>query len=157
MNVKKIAADVVAALPADADFDDLDEFLFERAQVEKGREDFEVGRVLSTREVLGETTGEVSTVVWAQTAAAAFRREVNDGHDQDTLVAAVADVVSKLDRSKESGITLPEMGDPSIRERHVRTPHVRYRALYDTQGSKHRVLWFTSNTTCYRNVRPDPS
>lgn len=71
MNVKRIAAEVVAALPADADFDDLDEFLFERAQVERGREDFEAGRVLSTHDVLGDTARDVSTVLWAESAATA--------------------------------------------------------------------------------------
>ena len=113
MNVKRIAAEVVAALPADADFDDLDEFLFERAQVEQGREDFEVGRVLSTREVLGETTGDVSTVLWAQSAAAAFR-EVNDGQDppQDSLVAAVAEIVSSSIVRKNRASRFPRWATP---------------------------------------------
>ena len=155
MNVKKIAAEVVAALPADADFEDLDEFLFERAQVEQGREDFEAGRVLSTSDVLGDAARDVSTVVWAESAATAFR-EANDEHDRsrDSLVAAVREVARDLGRSEEAGITLPEMGDPSIRERHVQTPRSRYRVLYDTRASNYRVLWFTNNTTCYRNMRP---
>jgi hypothetical protein len=158
MNVKRIAAEVVAALPADAHFEDLDEFLFERAQVEEGREDFELGRVLASREVLGETARDVFTFIWSQSAETSFREATDrQDHAQDSLVAAVAEVVRKLDHSEESDITLPEMGDPSIRERYVRTPRGRYRVLYDRQGSKHRVLWFTNNTTCYRNVRPDPS
>jgi len=35
MNVKRIATGVVSALPEGASFDDLDEFLFERSQVER--------------------------------------------------------------------------------------------------------------------------
>lgn len=158
MNVKKIAAEVVAALPADADFEDLDEFLFERAQVEEGREDCEAGRVLSTPEVLGDAAQDVSAVVWAERAVTAFR-QATDEQDapQDAFIAAVIVVAREIGRANEAGITLPEMGDPSIRERHIRTPRTRYRVLYDSRNLKCRVLWFTSNTTCYRNVRPDPS
>jgi hypothetical protein len=156
MNVKRIAAEVVAALPADADFDDLDEFLFERSQAERGREDFEAGRVVSTLDVLGDAAQGLSMVLWAESAATAFR-EAGETPDRNSLVAAVLEVARKLARTEETSITLPEMGDPSIREHHVRTPRSRYRILYDTRESNCRVLWFTNNTTCYRNVRPDPS
>ena len=156
MNVKKIAGEVVAALPADAGFDDLDEFLFERAQVERGREDFEAGRVLSARDVLGDAAG-LSAVVWAQSAAEEFREAINTQDRRESFVAAVVEVARGLGRTDESSVTLPEMGDVSIREQHVETPRCLYRVLYDTRGSKYRVLWFTSNTTCYRNVRPSPS
>jgi len=37
MNVKSIATEVVNALPRDADFDDLEEFLFERSQIARRR------------------------------------------------------------------------------------------------------------------------
>src|SRR5262245_21162333 len=136
MNVKRIAAEVVEALPSDADFGDLDEFLFEREQVQQGREDFKTGRVLSSQEVLGDVAREMRTVVWAQTAAAQFR-DVNDTHGA-TFVAAVVEVLHCLGSSKESDITLPEMGDASIRERHVATPRTRYRLVYETRESQHR-------------------
>jgi len=152
MNIKEIATEVVAALPADADFGDLDEFLFERAQVEQGREDFEAGRVRATSDVLCDVARDLSAVLWAESAATAFG-EAQNAQDRDSLVVAVLEVARKLGRSEEAGISLPEMGEPSIRERHVRTPRSRYRIVYDTRGSKYRVLWFTNNTTCYRNVR----
>jgi hypothetical protein len=43
--VKRIARQVVEALPDDASFSDLEEFLFERAMVEAGRDDIREGRV----------------------------------------------------------------------------------------------------------------
>jgi hypothetical protein len=153
MNVKKIAMEVVAALPADADFGDLDEFLFERAQVEQGREDFEAGRVRATSDVLGDAARDLATLLWAENAATAFR-EANATQDRDSLVSAVLEVARNLGRPGDAGVALPEMGDPSIREHHVRTPRIRYRVVYDTAGSKRRILWFTDNTTCYRNARP---
>ncbi len=153
MNVKEIATEVVAALPADADFGDLDEFLSERAEVEQGREDFKGGRVQATSDVLGDAAQDLSTVLWADSAATEFREAINR-QNNESLVPAVLEVLRDLGRSEEKGVTLPEMGDPSIRERHVRTPRIRYRVVYDTCESKYRVLWFTSNTTCYRNGRP---
>jgi hypothetical protein len=154
MSVKTIAGEVVAALPADAGFEDLEEFLFERAQVEEGREDCEADRVLSARDVLGDAAADLSAVVWAQSAADLFR-EASDAHDdREVFVAAVVEAARVLARGTESSVTLPEMGDATIRERHLAIGRRRYRVIYDTRGSTHRVLWFTDNTTCYRNVRP---
>ena len=153
MSVKTIAGEVVAALPADAGFEDLEEFLFERAQVEEGREDCEAGRVLPARDVLGDAAADLSAVVWAQSAADLFREESDAHDDRVAFVKAVVDAACALARA-ESSVTLPEMGDATIRERHLAIGRRRYRVIYDTRGSTHRVLWFTNNTTCYRNVRP---
>lgn len=48
--VKEVARQVVNALPEEADFADLDEFIWERAEVEQGRDDFEAGRTCSLAE-----------------------------------------------------------------------------------------------------------
>src|SRR5262249_39244650 len=124
-----------------------------RAQVERGREDFEAARVLFARDVLGDAAGDLSSVLWAQSAAEAFREAINTEDLRESLAAAVAEVARDLDPANESSVTRPEVGDVSIRERYVETRPGRYRVLYDTWGSRYRVLWFTNNTTCYRNVR----
>jgi hypothetical protein len=159
MNVKQIAGEVIAALPEDADFDDLEEFLFERARVEQGREDCEAGRVLSNAEVIGDAAVGESDLVWAEHAATDLREAIAVAEEDSrivsgSLIAAVRRATQQLLRDKDKGITLSEMGDPSIRELHVQTPRTRYRLVYDTRGSVFRVLWFTNNTTCYRNARP---
>jgi hypothetical protein len=46
-DVKAVALQVVSALPEDADFSDLDEFLYERAMVERGRDDSRAGRTVA--------------------------------------------------------------------------------------------------------------
>jgi hypothetical protein len=157
MNVKQIAAQIVAALPADAHFQDLEEFLFERAEVEEGREDFEASRVAAAADVLGAAAASLSDVVWAQSAAAAFRSAIDaSGRSSGEFTDPVLAALRTLGRSGARDLSLPEMGDPSIRERHVEIAARRYRILYDTRGSTYRILWFTNNVTCYRNVRPSP-
>ena len=52
--VKEIALQLVEALPEEADFSDLDEFIFERAEVETGRDDFEQGRTCSFEQVFSK-------------------------------------------------------------------------------------------------------
>ncbi len=73
MNVKHIAEQVVAALHEGADFSDLDEFLYERSMVEKGRDECEHGKVLSNADVLWRRKAATPGPPWAEHAAAALR------------------------------------------------------------------------------------
>jgi hypothetical protein len=146
-SVKDVARQVTEALPDDADYSDLAEFLFEREMVEVGRDDFEAGRV--TRR---------SGAVWSNHAAQARGEALLGSHSgsaSDTrafeaIVAKASDSGKLLSGTVTS---LPEMGDATIREVPIRIARIRHRLLYEAVEGTVRVLWFTSNVTCYRNVR----
>lgn len=67
------------------------------------------------------------------------------------MESAVLRALQAVIESPEAGISLPEMGDPSIREVHFRMPRPVCRIIYDVEESVVRILWFTDNRTCYRN------
>ena len=154
--VRDIARQVVEALPNDADFTDLDEFLFERAMVETGRTDFELGRTRRAEDLL-QTAGETRLhALWSEHAAKAFLEALKTSHSgspDDTRVFATAVAEAYVAFPTQGSISLPEMGDPTIREVPVRTPRLPYRLLYDLVDGVLRVLCFTNNVTCYRNAR----
>jgi hypothetical protein len=158
--VKRIARQVVEALPDDASFSDLEEFLFERAMVEAGRDDIREGRVRTAAELApwaNRGTWDVA-VVWSEQSAVAFVEAFQGSHSDSpenarAFEGAVAQAASHARLQPGGGVSLPEMGDPSIREVRIPTPRIRYRLLYEVADGVPRVLWFTSNTTCYRNVR----
>lgn len=158
MTVKEAAQQVVSALPADATFSDLGDFLFERATVEQAREEFAIGSVLSTGDVLRDEVGEPATFLWAESAAGGFEelRAAAKQHYPDELPALIDGLRSALARigtPEGGGITLPEMGDPTIREIRFRAGRLACRLLFESQDGACRILWFTNNTSCYRGVR----
>jgi len=80
--VKRIARQVVEALPDDASFSDLEEFLFERAMVEAGRDDIREGRVRTAAELApwaNRGTWDVA-VVWSEQSAVAFVEAFQGSH-----------------------------------------------------------------------------
>lgn len=159
-NVKAVAQQVLDALPPDADFSDLDEFLFERAQVEDGRDEFYAGSTRSLQEILpgAEIPPTTSTTPWSDLAASELLEARRNSHStsmeetaafEKTVLAAVESIVA----APERGLSLPEMGDRSIREVRIKTPsRITYRIVYDVLDNGVRILWFTSNITCYRNI-----
>jgi plasmid stabilization system protein ParE len=161
VNVKAVAMQVVSALPDDAGFSDLDEFLYEREMVELGRDDFGVGRTRSLHETIPDvgSSGTQPEAAWSEHAIEAFQEALRTSHSASAeeardFGATVLAAANSLSSSPDLGRSLPEMGDPSIREVPVRTARIRYRLIYDVVGMGARVLHFTSNITCYRNVRP---
>jgi plasmid stabilization system protein ParE len=160
-DVKAVALQVVSALPDDADFSDLDEFLYERAMVERGRDDFRAGRTRSPGEAAPDIVSSLQpTVTWAEHATEAFVEALRTSHaaspeESRAFGAAVVSAVESLVAAPQAGRSLPEMGDPSILDVTIATHRISYRLIYDLQGRTVRVLWFTDNTTCYRNARPD--
>jgi hypothetical protein len=145
--VKDVARQVVEALPHDASFSDLAEFLFEREMVEAGRDDLQAGLVARR-----------SGAVWSNHAAKALGETLLGSHSSsasDTRAfEAIVTEASDSRRLLSATVTsLPEMGDATIREVPIRTARIRYRLLYEVVDGTVRVLWFTSNVTCYRNVR----
>lgn len=159
-DVKAVALQIVSALPDDADFSDLDEFLYDRAMVERGRDDLRAGRTRSPREAAPEIIPSLHpTVTWAEHATEALVEALRTSHaaspeESRAFGAAVATAVDSLVRAPQGGRSLPEMGDPSILEVALATARIRYRLIYDVQGTV-RILWFTDGITCYRNARPD--
>jgi len=161
-DVKAVALQVVSALPDDADFSDLDEFLYERAMVERGRDDLCAGRTRSPREAAPEIVPSRlhPTVTWAEHATEALVEAARTSHatspeESHAFGAAVASAVDSLVAAPRAGRSLPEMGDPSILDVAVATERIRYRLIYDVHGAAVRILWFTNNITCYRNARAD--
>lgn len=158
--VKDVARQVVEALPHDAGFSDLAEFLFERAMVEAGRDDIRDGRVRTGAELAPWATRGTWDVgvAWSEQSAVAFVEAFQSSHSDSpenarAFEAAVAEAASHASLRSGDGVSLPEMGDPSIREVRIPTRTIRYRLLYEVTDGAPRVLWLTSNITSYRNVR----
>jgi hypothetical protein len=153
----------VDALPDDADFGDLDEFLWESVDVERGRDDFAEGRISRFRDIARESVpgAEVGHLIWSDQAAEYYGETLQNlrTHFPDDLnhfEPNVQKALQSLTGATSEGITLPEMGDPSILELRVRVGRHMYRIIYDLLESKPRILSFTNNKTCYRNVRGYP-
>jgi hypothetical protein len=141
--LKQAAREVVEAMPDDADLSDLAEFLFEREMVETGRDDFVAGRTLSR-----------AGVAWSQQADRCFKEVLSSARWRSTEEARCFEVaVEEAAMRLGKGVSLPEMGDPRIREVRVASPLISYRVVFETVGGAARVLWFTNNQSCYRNVR----
>ena len=156
--VREIARQVVDALPEDADFSDVDEFLYERAMVEQGRDELAAGKTRWPGRLTPLTDAKRPQVVWSEHAAADFEvtlasSEASSPEEAHAFESAVLQAASSVASDPGVGMTLPEMGDPSIKEVPIGTSHIRYRLLYDFKDRVVRILWFMNNTTCYRNVR----
>lgn len=161
MNVKEIAQQVVSALPEDADFSDLDEFLFERAIVEEGRHDFLESHTFPCCDVLGSEYFGEREPLWSRSAAEGLREIIAAAKehypaDVSSILSGIRDIIVGLGSTETLDNTLPEMGDPSIREIPLIVGYRHYRLIFDRQGGVPRVLWFTNNTSCYRNVKGRP-
>ena len=155
LTVKDIAYQLAAALPDDASLDDLSEFLYERSDVERGRQDCAAGRSLPNCEVLGADLTKSTQPVWSACAASALEATIEalaGRHDRLSILSGARDATEEC--LVADGITLPEMGDPAIREIHVRIGTIRYRLIFERLDNSTNVLDWTNNTTCYRNVRP---
>ena len=152
MSVKQVAQQLVAALPDDATFQDLDEFLWERSEVERGRDDLASGQVSSHAEVTGSQEPGMEGVLWSGHAAESLRAAVEE-EERAALLSAVHEACRSLVAGEGSAISLPEMGDAGILEIAVRLARRRFRLLHERKGASIRMLWFTDNTTCYRNIR----
>lgn len=157
--VRDIARQIVDALPDDADFDDLDEFLWERVDVEHGRDDFDEGRIEPFRNIDPEAKAHpgVSALRWSEHAAESYRKTKQNWKSRspaelEEFSSAVLQALESLNESLDAGINLPEMGDSSIRELRARVKHIAYRIIYDVNEGHVRTLWFTDNKTCYRNI-----
>ena len=160
LGVKDVARQVIEALPSDANFSDLAEFLFERAMVEAGRDQIRDGQTPSAVDFApGAKPGAWDpTVVWSEQSAHEFVEAFQASHsgspeEARSFEGAVADAARRACLSPLGGTSLPEMGDISIRELRIRTERISYRLIYEVVEDTPRVLWFTSNVTCYRNVR----
>ena len=161
MNVKEIAQQVVNTLPEDADFSDLDDFLFERAMVEESRQDFDESRTLPCCDVLGSEYFSAREPLWSRRAAEGLGEIIAAAKehypaDMFSILSGIRDIIVGLDRSENIEDTLPEMGDTSIREARLMVGNRSYRLIFDRRGGVPRILWFTNNTSCYRNVKGRP-
>lgn len=129
-DVKAVALQVISALPNDANFTDLDEFLFERAMVERGRDDLHAGRTRSPWKAAPTAVASTRNpnVTWSEHATEAFLEALRISHatsldESRGFVATVAAEVDSLAAAPRAGRSLPEMGDPSILEVSVATAH----------------------------------
>jgi hypothetical protein len=150
-----MAEQVVAALPGNADLEDLRQFLAERARVEEGRDEVEAGRVMPSPAALKSSEADV---VWTEGAARELdellenaREHLGGAAARLALVDAVRRAVSRLASGDGDDFSLAEMGDKTIRESHLLSDGHRYRLVFDASGAVRRILWFTTSITCYRN------
>lgn len=160
---RDVALELAKALPEDADFDDLDEFLWERVDVENGRDDFVEGRIRSSREIMGEreVTPEVGALNWSESAAESYLKSLDHWSSTSSaeltmFESATLQALESLVASRRAGITLPEMGDASIQELRVRVNDIAYRIIHDVRDDATRILLFTDSRTCYRNMKGYP-